>query len=83
MICLRNCPAEAIIGGKGLIHIVDQDKCTKCGTCLEVCPSRFDAVVKLSGVPVPEPLQEEERVLRRGRSHAMAGGSEKEGSANE
>ena len=54
MICLRNCPAEAIIGGKNLVHVIDQDKCTKCGTCFEMCPTRFSAVKKLSGVKVPE-----------------------------
>ncbi len=56
LICLRNCPVEAISGGKNLIHVIDQDKCTKCGACLEVCPTRFGAVVKLSGIPVPEPV---------------------------
>ncbi len=53
LICSRNCPVEAIIGGKDIIHVIDQAKCTKCGTCFEVCPSRFGAVVKLSGEPVP------------------------------
>jgi NADH-quinone oxidoreductase subunit F len=49
MICLRNCPAEAIKGGKRMIHVIDQSKCTKCGTCLDLCPPRFNAVVKVSG----------------------------------
>jgi len=55
-ICLRACPAEAIAGGRRMVHVIDQSKCTKCGTCLEVCPERFAAVVKVSGerVPVPE-----------------------------
>ena len=56
LICLRNCPAEAISGGKNLIHIINQDKCTKCGVCLEVCPPQFGAVVKFSGMPVPKPV---------------------------
>lgn len=59
--CLRKCPAAAIIGGKKLIHIVDQDKCTKCGTCFEVCPTKFSAVTKISGEPVPAPISEEDR----------------------
>ena len=67
MICLRNCPAEAISGGKKQIHVIDQSKCTKCGTCLDLCPSRFDAVKKISGEPVPPPLPEDERVLVRGK----------------
>jgi NADH-quinone oxidoreductase subunit F len=51
---MRNCPVGAIDGGKNIVHVVIQDKCTKCGTCLEVCPPRFDAVSKLSGVEIPE-----------------------------
>src|SRR4030043_368436 len=31
-ICLRACPVEAISGGKRMIHVIDQDKCIKCGT---------------------------------------------------
>jgi len=56
MICLRNCPVGAIRGGKRVIHIIDQSKCTKCGTCLDVCPPRFSAVTKVSGerIEVPE-----------------------------
>jgi NADP-reducing hydrogenase subunit HndC len=65
MICERKCPAEAIAGGKNKIHVIDQDKCTRCGTCFEVCPSRFGAVRKLSGEPVPPPLPEEERTIAR------------------
>ena len=54
MICLRNCPVGAITGGKKQVHVIDQDVCTKCGTCLEVCPPRFGAVTKLSGMKVAE-----------------------------
>ncbi len=54
-ICLRECPAEAISGGKRLVHIIDQERCIKCGTCLDVCPTRFDAVVKVSGEEVTVP----------------------------
>jgi NADP-reducing hydrogenase subunit HndC len=65
MICARKCPADAIDGGKNIIHMVDQDKCTKCGTCYEVCPSRFGAVTRISGEPVPDPIPEEERIIRK------------------
>ena len=61
LLCLKNCPDDAIDGAKKTIHIIDQDKCTNCGTCLEVCPAKFSAVVKLSGEPVPPPLPDEER----------------------
>jgi NADH:ubiquinone oxidoreductase subunit F (NADH-binding)/(2Fe-2S) ferredoxin len=53
LICLRDCPVEAISGGKRQIHVIDQAKCTKCGTCFEVCPERFSAVSKISGREVP------------------------------
>lgn len=65
MICFRQCPADAIIGGKNQIHVIDQEKCTKCGTCFEVCPTRFGAVRKLSGEPVPPPIGEEARTITR------------------
>ena len=65
MICLRQCPVEAISGGKNQIHVIDQTKCTKCNTCFEVCPPRFGAVRRLSGEPVPPPV--EDRILARGK----------------
>ena len=65
MMCLKKCPAEAIVGGKNKIHVIDQEKCTKCGTCFEACPPRFGAVKKISGEPVPSPVPEEERIIIR------------------
>jgi len=56
-ICIRACPADAIIGDKRMVHIIDQDKCTVCGTCLTVCPSRFDAVIKASGEEIEVPSE--------------------------
>ncbi|MCL6448942.1 MAG: hydrogenase iron-sulfur subunit [Armatimonadetes bacterium] len=64
-ICARRCPEEAIVGGKNLIHVIDQQKCIKCGTCLEACPPRFGAVTKIVGEPVPPPLPEEKRTIVR------------------
>ncbi|WP_129125982.1 NADH-quinone oxidoreductase subunit NuoF [Geomonas oryzae] len=61
--CLRKCPANAIEGGKKTIHVIDQEKCTKCGTCIEACPAAFQAIDKLSGVPVPAPVPQEKRAL--------------------
>ncbi|MCP4525234.1 MAG: NADH-quinone oxidoreductase subunit F [Aestuariibacter sp.] len=65
MICLRQCPVEAIDGGKKKIHVIEQEKCTNCGTCFEVCPSRFGAVTKMSGEPVPAPIPEDARTIVR------------------
>jgi NADH-quinone oxidoreductase subunit F len=65
MICARKCPAEAIAGDRNKVHVIDQDKCTKCGTCFEACPSRFAAVKRLTGEPVPAAIPEEARAIAR------------------
>ena len=54
LICARNCPVNAITGDKDIVHVIDQQKCIKCGICFEVCPDRFNAVVKLSGETPPQ-----------------------------
>ncbi len=61
--CVLTCPTEAIKGGKGEVKIIDQEKCSKCGTCLEVCPPEYNAVVKLSPVRLlPSPENEQEKI---------------------
>jgi NADP-reducing hydrogenase subunit HndC len=64
-ICHKNCPVCAIDGEVKKIHIIDQSKCTKCGTCYEVCPAKFRAVQKISGTPVPPPLPEDQRMIKK------------------
>lgn len=56
-ICLRDCPVEAISGGKRMVHVIDHSKCIKCGNCLNVCPARFSAVVKVSGKELDVPSE--------------------------
>ena len=65
MSCARRCPVDAIISAKQQIHVIDQGKCIKCGTCLEACPSKFNAVAKIVGAPVPPPVPEHERQIQR------------------
>jgi NADH-quinone oxidoreductase subunit F len=48
--CVLVCPTEAIKGGKGEVKTINQEKCSKCGTCLEVCPPQYHAVVKISPI---------------------------------
>ena len=48
--CVLACPTKAITGGKGEVKVIDQTKCSKCGTCLEVCPPEYNAVAKVSPV---------------------------------
>jgi NADH:ubiquinone oxidoreductase subunit F (NADH-binding)/(2Fe-2S) ferredoxin/NAD-dependent dihydropyrimidine dehydrogenase PreA subunit len=56
-ICARECPSGCIVGGKRMVHIIDQEKCIKCGTCLDVCPERFSAVTRVSGEEIEVPSE--------------------------
>ena len=40
--CKKLCPQEAITGERKEPHHINQDKCIKCGVCLEAC--KFDAI---------------------------------------
>jgi NADP-reducing hydrogenase subunit HndC len=41
-VCRRNCASDAIRGEKNTAHAIIQEKCIKCGVCLDVC--QFQAV---------------------------------------
>ncbi len=43
LLCVKNCPSEAITGKRKEPVSLDQEKCIKCGVCFEVC--KFKAVV--------------------------------------
>jgi NADH-quinone oxidoreductase subunit F len=63
--CVLTCPTEAVKGEKGQVKIIDQEKCSKCGTCLEVCPPEYNAVVKLSPVSsLPSPKAPAKEIQR-------------------
>ncbi|MCK4980995.1 MAG: 4Fe-4S binding protein, partial [Candidatus Delongbacteria bacterium] len=40
--CARVCPTQAITGERKEKHIIDQEKCTKCGACFDIC--KFKAI---------------------------------------
>ncbi len=42
MVCLRECTSNAITGAKQQVHHINEELCSKCGVCKEVC--KFDAV---------------------------------------
>ena len=42
MVCLRECTSNAITGAKQELHHINEELCTRCGVCREVC--KFDAV---------------------------------------
>ncbi|MBE0647853.1 MAG: NADH-quinone oxidoreductase subunit NuoF [Bacteroidales bacterium] len=41
-VCLKKCPAGAIVGSKKTPHFIVEDKCIGCGACEEAC--KFDAI---------------------------------------
>ena len=43
--CARQCPVSAIKGEVRAAHVIDQDKCIKCGACMALC--KFGAVVSM------------------------------------
>ncbi|MDR1735599.1 MAG: NADH-quinone oxidoreductase subunit NuoF [Oscillospiraceae bacterium] len=43
-LCAKVCPTGAISGKVKELHVIDQDKCIKCGACMEKC--KFGAIVK-------------------------------------
>ncbi|RLA86434.1 MAG: NADH-quinone oxidoreductase subunit F [Deltaproteobacteria bacterium] len=54
--CVLTCPTEAIVTDERTRKKrILQDKCVKCGTCLEVCPPEYSAVIKVSP---PEKVKE-------------------------
>ena len=42
--CARKCPVGAISGAVKQPHVIDTNKCIKCGVCIDTC--RFDAIIK-------------------------------------
>jgi NADH-quinone oxidoreductase subunit F len=46
--CVLTCPAEAIYSDEKRIKVIDQTKCVKCGSCQEVCPPEYNAVIRVS-----------------------------------
>jgi len=43
-LCSKHCPVEAISGSVKEKHVIDTEKCIKCGKCLDTC--KFGAIVK-------------------------------------
>ena len=41
-LCARNCPVSCISGERKEMHLIDQEKCIKCGVCYQAC--KFHAI---------------------------------------
>jgi NADH-quinone oxidoreductase subunit F len=46
--CIGSCTVEAITPNKKRIKVIDQEKCVKCGTCVDACPPQYNAIIRLS-----------------------------------
>jgi NADH-quinone oxidoreductase subunit F len=51
-ICIDECTVGAITGDHKQVHVIDQAKCMRCGTCHTVCPPKVAAVAKNSPIKV-------------------------------
>jgi Fe-S-cluster-containing hydrogenase component 2 len=40
---MRNCTSDAISGSKRQPHVIDVERCSRCGICATVC--KFDAIL--------------------------------------
>ena len=57
--CVLTCPTEAIVSDERTRRKrILQDKCVKCGTCLDVCPPEYSAVIKVSPPERAKELEE-------------------------
>ncbi len=57
--CVLTCPTEAIVTDERTrLKKILQDKCVKCGTCLDVCPPEYSAVIKVSPPEKAKELEE-------------------------
>ncbi|NLI89017.1 MAG: NADH-quinone oxidoreductase subunit NuoF [Epulopiscium sp.] len=43
-LCTRVCPTDAIDGKLKELHVIDQEKCIKCGACMDRC--KFKAIIR-------------------------------------
>ncbi len=57
LLCIKSCPTEAIKGESKFIHIINQENCHKCGQCLEVCPPKISAIIKVTGSDIENLIQ--------------------------
>ena len=57
--CAASCPVGCIAGGQGLIHVINNEACTRCGACVSACPQQAigkAGAVKPRGPEEPVPV---------------------------
>ncbi len=59
--CVGTCPTEAVYTTEKGVKAINQEKCVKCGTCIDACPPEYKAVTKISPLSqLPEALPPKE-----------------------
>ncbi len=56
-VCVDPCPVDAIKGTPKKPHTVDQALCIQCGACEQVCPDKFSAVYRQTGLVEAEKVK--------------------------
>ena len=60
VLCIKECPVDAILGATKLMHTVIQDECTGCEKCVPVCPvdciDMLPAKTSIDNWKWPDPL---------------------------
>ncbi len=64
LLCLKNCPVNAISGKRKEVHVIDQENCIKCGACFDVCPPKVKAVSKYTGKKMAKILNQSKKKKR-------------------
>ncbi len=64
-LCFQSCPVQAIDSWLRTVHIVNQEKCIKCSSCADACPSLYHAVSRVPARSIPAPPAPGTRVERR------------------
>jgi NADH:ubiquinone oxidoreductase subunit F (NADH-binding)/(2Fe-2S) ferredoxin/ferredoxin len=62
--CARVCPVNAIEGEAKKPYKINADICIKCGSCIEACPSKYNAIVKKTGIT--EKVKAEKKKVKDG-----------------
>jgi pyruvate formate lyase activating enzyme len=78
LICEAECPENAIAFSEPQAYIIDKNKCTACGSCVENCPSK---ALKKIGQPytvnqLVERIQKEELFIKRSNGGVTFSGGE-------
>jgi NADH:ubiquinone oxidoreductase, NADH-binding (51 kD) subunit len=53
-LCFKSCPVDAISGKKKEPHVIDSQKCIKCGTCFEICSGKYEAMERVPKIGMDE-----------------------------